>query len=92
MIDVGKACLDLKNSEGQKVGAVCVTLSKVGKGKRDLIYMKVNGGALSARSNTELVNILIKEKIPYEERKRALDFIGERLLYLISSEKLSLLK
>jgi hypothetical protein len=42
--------------------------------------------AWSVRSTTELMNILIKWKVSFEERKRIFDFVAERLRVLAAEE------
>lgn len=40
----------------------------------------------SVRSTTELMSILIKWKVSFEERKRVFDFVAERLRVLAAEE------
>lgn len=75
-----KCSMDIKDQEGKIIGAVCVL-----KGKHlgnDILFISKDDNAFSVRSITELINKLSRENISYEEKKRILDFISERLLYL----------
>jgi hypothetical protein len=78
-------CTDVKNSDGKLLGAVCVSVGKK-PGSRDILLMMRDdvdvgpkGKAFSARSVTEMLNILSNWKVPFEERKRVHDFVTERL-------------
>lgn len=71
--------LDLKDSEGKIWGTVSVIPSKEA-GKRDILLMDVNEGNISVRSITELLNILEKRNVPFEQRKKVLEFVAEKLL------------
>jgi membrane-bound ClpP family serine protease len=51
-------------------------------GKRDLILIDETKGTYSARSITELINMLSKRDVPFTEKKRVLDFLSERLRVL----------
>lgn len=77
-----KSCVDVKDESDDIIGAVCVVVSKTHL-KRDLIFMLKEGKAISSRSVTELVNILAKHKITFDERKRILNFVSNRLIELI---------
>ncbi len=68
------------------LGAVCVLKGK-DLDKNDILFMPSNDNAFSVRSVTELVNKLSKNNIPYEERKKVLDFTSERLSYLENRKK-----
>ncbi|MGZ4908914.1 MAG: hypothetical protein ACXV5F_09730 [Halobacteriota archaeon] len=71
-----------------QTGAVCVVLNKnIGKKERkvDIIFMEERG-AWSVRSVTELMNILMKWKVSFGERKLVFDFIAERLRVLAAEE------
>ena len=73
--------MDVKDEKGNILGAVCVSPAKE-LGKRDIILMDENSGSFSVRSTTELINMLSKKHVPFEERKQVLDFLAERLRYL----------
>ena len=70
--------MDVKDKNGDLLGAVCVTPSKE-IGKRDILLMDEKAGTQSVRSTTELINMLSKKDVPFEERKNVLDFLAERL-------------
>lgn len=73
--------IDLKDEKGNIWGAVCVSTSKE-FGKRDILLMDENMGTFSARSITELINMLSKKNVSFEDKKRVLDFLAERLRFL----------
>lgn len=73
--------MDVKDEKGNIFGAVCVSPAKE-LGKRDIILMDENSGTFSVRSTTELINMLSKKNVPFEERKMVLDFLAERLAVL----------
>ena len=86
-------CIDIQyvNDYRDQVGAVCVALKKdFGKKgnerKVDIIFMPEESGAWSVRSVTELMNILWKWKVSFEDRKRVFDFVAERLRVLAAEE------
>lgn len=68
---------DVKDKNGNILGAVCVAPAKE-IGKRDILLMETNG-TQSVRSITELINMLSKKDVSFEERKLVLDFLSERL-------------
>jgi hypothetical protein len=68
---------DVKDKNGNVLGAVCVAPAKE-IGKRDILLMETNG-TQSVRSITELINMLSKKDVSFEERKIVLDFLSERL-------------
>jgi hypothetical protein len=70
--------MDVKDENGDILGAVCVTPSKE-MGKRDILLMDEKTGTQSVRSTTELINMLSKKKVTFHERKLVLDFLAERL-------------
>ena len=78
-------CTDVINSSGKILGAVCVSVGKK-LGSRDILLMMRDdadigpkGKTFSARSVTEMLNILSNWKVPFDERKRVHDFVTERL-------------
>lgn len=73
--------MDVKDKKGNILGAVCVAPAKE-IGKRDIILMDEETGTQSVRSTTELINMLSKKNVAFEERKIVLDFLSERLRYL----------
>ena len=83
--------MDVKDEKGNILGAVCVSPAKE-LGKRDIILMDENSGSFSVRSTTELINMLSKKRVPFEERKQVLDFLAERLRYLEQEVTINTLK
>jgi hypothetical protein len=73
--------LDLRGDNGEIWAVVSVIPSK-DIGKRDILLMDVSEGNFSVRSVTELLNLLIKKEVSFNERKRVLDFLAESLLIL----------
>jgi hypothetical protein len=69
---------DVKDKKGNVLGAVCVAPAKE-IGKRDILLMDETTGTQSVRSITELINMLSKKDVSFEERKLVLDFLSERL-------------
>ena len=72
---------DVKDNKGKVWAAVSVVPSK-DIGKRDILLIDIKQGNFSVRSITELLNLLEKKKVPFDERKRVLEFLDERLQYL----------
>jgi len=83
--------MDVKDENGNILGAVCVSPAQE-LGKRDIILMDENSGSFSVRSTTELINMLSKKNVPFEERKHVLDFLAERLRYLEQEVTINTLK
>lgn len=83
--------MDVKDEMGNVLGAVCVSPAKE-LGKRDIILMDENAGSFSVRSTTELINMLSKKNVPFEERKHVLDFLAERLRFLEKEVTLNTIK
>lgn len=79
--------IDLMDENGNVWGAVFVSPSKE-LGKRDIILMDEKSGTHSARSITELLNMLSKKNVPFTEKKRVLEFLAERLRTLEQDYKL----
>jgi hypothetical protein len=73
--------IDVIDNDGNLLGAVCVTPTKE-RGKKDILLMDENTGTQSFRSITELINMLSRKNVSYKERKRVLDFLSERFIYL----------
>ena len=73
--------IDLKDENGNVWGAVFVSTSKE-LGKRDIILMDERSGTCSARSITELINMLSKKNVSFTEKRRVLEFLAERLRIL----------
>ena len=78
-------CTNVKLDNGKVLCAVCVSVGKK-PGSRDILLMMRDdaesgpkGKTFSARSVTEMLNILSNWKIPFDERKRVHDFVTERL-------------
>ncbi|MGD0331002.1 MAG: hypothetical protein ABSB40_11295 [Nitrososphaeria archaeon] len=80
------SCTDVRDENGNVLGAVCVAIAKNfgKKRKTDIIFMGKEKPAFSVRSTTELMNILgqTKMNVSFEERKRVLNFVAERLRML----------
>jgi hypothetical protein len=70
--------MNVKDKNGHILGAVCVAPAKE-IGKRDILLMDERTGTQSVRSITELINMLTKKDVSFEERKLVLDFLSERL-------------
>ncbi len=83
--------MDVKDKSGNLLGAVCVAPAKE-IGKRDILLMDEKTGTQSVRSITELINMLSKKNVSYEERKHVLEFLSERLRYLEQEITLNTLK
>lgn len=79
--------MDLKDENGNVWGAVFVSTSKE-FGKRDIILMDERSGTHSARSITELINMLSKKNVSFTDKKRVLEFLAERLRILEQNTKL----
>lgn|SRR5690606_18286238 len=79
--------IDLADDDGNIWGAVFVSTSKE-IGKRDIILMDENSGTYSARSITELINMLSKKNVSLTDKKRVLEFLAERLRTLEQDTKL----
>lgn len=81
----GSNCTDVKNGDGKILGAVCVSVGKKPESRDILLMMRDDvdvgpkGKTFSARSVTEMLNILSNWKVPFDERKRVHDFVTERL-------------
>jgi len=59
-------------------GAVFVSTSKE-FGKRDIILMDERTGTHSARSITELINMLSKKNVSFTDKKRVLEFFSRKI-------------
>jgi hypothetical protein len=79
--------IDLKDENGKVWGAVFVSTSKE-FGKRDIILMDETSGTHSARSITELINMLSKKNVSFTDKKLVLEFLAERLRDLEKDTKL----
>lgn len=79
--DIFLNSMDLKDEKGNIWGAVLVSTSKE-FGKRDIILMDEQSGSHSARSITELINMLSKKNVSFTDKKRVLEFLAERLKIL----------
>jgi hypothetical protein len=77
--------IDLRDGDGDIWAVVSVIPSKE-PGKRDIILMDVEEGNYSFRSITELLNLLQKKKVSFEDRKMVLDFLADSLLFLEKNE------
>jgi len=79
--------IDLKDDHGNVWGAVFVSTSKE-YGKRDIILMDETSSTHSARSITELINMLSKKNVSFTDKKRVLEFLAERLRDLEQDTKI----
>lgn len=77
--------MDLRDDDGDIWAAISVISSKVGK--RDILLMDVQEGNISVRSITELLNLLQKKKVSFENRKKVVDFLAASLLFLERNER-----
>lgn len=81
----GSNCTDVSNGSGKVLCAVCVSVGKKPSSRDILLMMRDDadvgpkGKTFSARSVTEMLNILSNWKVPFDERKRVHDFVTERL-------------
>jgi hypothetical protein len=73
--------MDLKDENNDIWLTISVMPSKE-VGKRDILLMDVNDGNFSFRSITELINMLMKKKVSFTDRKAVLDFLANSLLFL----------
>ena len=78
--------MDLRDDEGNIMAAVSVIPSKE-VGKRDIIYMDAEEGNVSVRSITELLNLLQKKNISFDNRKKVVDFLAYSLMFLERNER-----
>lgn len=79
--------IDLKNDKGKVWSAVFVSISKE-LGKRDIILIDEKSGTYSFKSITELINMLSKKNISFNEKRRVLEFLSERLRVLEKDSKI----
>ena len=82
--------IDLKDDKGKVWGAVFVSISKE-FGKRDIILIDKKSSTYSVRSITELINMLSKKNISFNEKRRVLEFLSERLQILEKDSKIKTL-
>jgi hypothetical protein len=73
--------MDLRDEDDEIWAAISVAPSKEA-GKRDILLIDIHNENISFRSITELMNFLQKKKVPYRDRKDALDFIANSLIIL----------
>jgi hypothetical protein len=73
--------IDLEDENGHVWGAVFVSTSKE-LGKRDIILIDEKSGTHSARSITELINMLSKKNVSFIDKKRVIEFLAEQLRML----------
>ena len=85
MIDINEYnfsfTMNLKD-EDEKIWAVISVAPSKEPGRRDILLIDVNNENISFRSITELMNFLQKKKVPYEDRKEAIDFVANSLIIL----------
>ena len=70
------------NDENNNVWLSISVIPSKEVGKRDILLMDVNEGNFSFRSITELMNMLMKKNVAFEDRKEVLDFLANSLLLL----------
>lgn len=70
------------NDENNNVWLSISVIPSKEVGKRDILLMDVNEGNFSFRSITELMNMLMKKNVAFEDRKEVLDFLANSLLHL----------
>ncbi len=70
--------MDLKDCNGDIWASVMIIPLKEA-GKRDILLMDVVEGPYSARSITELLNLLEKRMVPFDDRRMVLEFLADRL-------------
>ncbi len=80
--------IDLEDENGHIWGAVFVSTSKE-LGKRDIILLDEGSETHSARSITELINMLSKKNVSFTDKKRVLEFLAERLRMLEQDHNIS---
>ncbi len=73
--------MDLVDEKGNVWGTVSVVPIKE-RNKRDIILSDSNNDKFSFRSSTELLNMLMKRKVSYKERKDVMEFLSDSLLFL----------
>lgn len=73
--------MDLTDEKGNTWATISVVPSK-NSFKRDILFMDPNNGNFSVRSITELLNMLEKYHISLEDKKKVVEFLAERLIYL----------
>lgn len=78
--------MDLRDDDGDVWVAISVISSKE-VGKRDILLMDVQEGNISVRSITDLLNLLQKKKVSFENRKKVVDFLAASLLFLERNER-----
>jgi len=83
--------IDLKDERGHVWGAVFVSTSKE-LGKRDIILLDEKSETHSARSITELINLLSKKNVSFKDKRKVLEFLAERLRILEIDHKMQILK
>jgi hypothetical protein len=71
--------MDLRDEDDEIWAAISVAPSKEAR-KRDILLIDINNENISFRSITELMNFLQKKKVPYRDRKDAIDFIATSLI------------
>jgi hypothetical protein len=72
---------DLRD-ENEDIWAVISVAPSKEVGKRDILLIDVDNENISFRSITELMNLLQKRKVTFEDRKDVLNFIANSLLFL----------
>ena len=78
--------MDLRDDSGNIWAAVSVIPSKE-VGKRDILLMDVEEGNIFVRSITELLNLLHKKNVSFDNRKKVVDFLADSLFFLEQNER-----
>lgn len=73
--------MDLMDEKGNVWGTVSVVPIKE-QNKRDIILSDLSNGKFSFRSITELLNMLMKRKVSYKDRKDVMEFLFDSFLFL----------
>ena len=73
--------MDLVDEKGNVWGTVSVVPIKE-QNKRDIILSDLSNGKFSFRSITELLNMLMKRKVSYKDRKDVMEFLFDSFLFL----------
>ena len=71
--------MDLVDEKGNVWGTVSVVPIKE-RNKRDIILSDSNNDKFSFRSSTELLNMLMKRKVSYKERKDVMEFLSDSFI------------
>ena len=76
----------MKDDGGNIWAAISVIPSKE-VGKRDIWLIYIQDGKIYVRSITELLNLLYKKKVSFDNRKKVVDFLAYSLMFLERNER-----